>query len=92
MSDILLSVGLQTGKAEVSQIQSDLSILIAKMDSNPPRIKIGLEIDQSSVNALRNQIATVLNNIPTDGSKLITLKIDGLGEITAKSTQEIDRF
>ena len=87
MSDILLSVGLQTGKAAISQIQSDLNVMIAKMDSNPPRIKIGLDIDQSSVNAFKNRIAALLNSITTDGGEPITLKINGLGEITAKSTQ-----
>ena len=85
MSDILLSVGLQTGSAETSQIQSDLQRIISRIDKNPPKVKVGLTVDQSALNHFKSQLTQIVNSVGLSKGAPITVNISGLGEITAEA-------
>lgn len=87
MSDILLSVGLQTGTAETSQIQDDLDKIIAKIDKNPPKVKVGLQVDQSAINHFKSQLTQIVNSVGLSSGAPITVNISGIGEITAQASK-----
>ena len=87
MSDILLSVGLQTGSAETSQIQSDLQRIISRIDKNPPKVKVGLQVDQSAINHFKSQLTQIVNSVGLSKGAPITVNISGLGEITTQAGQ-----
>lgn len=93
MSDILLSVGLQTGAAETSQLQSDLQQIISRIDKNPPKVKVGLQVDQSALNHFKSQLTQIVNSVGLSKGAPITVNISGLGEISAqagKAKQALD--
>lgn len=85
MSDILLSVGLQTGAAETSQLQSDLQQIISRIDKNPPKVKVGLTVDQSALNHFKSQLTQIVNSVGLSKGAPITVNVSGLGEITAEA-------
>lgn len=85
MSDILLSVGLQTGAAETSQIQADLQKIISQIDKNPPRIRVGLQVDQTAINHFRSQLTQIVNSVALAKGAPITVSISGIGEITTQA-------
>lgn len=85
MSDILLSVGLQTGSTETSQIQTDLQRIISQIDKNPPKVKVGLQVDQSAINHFKSQLTQIVNGIGLPSGAPITVNISGIGEISAKA-------
>ena len=87
MSDILLSVGLQKGAAETSQIQADLQSIISRLDKNPPKVKVGLQVDQSALNHFKSQLTQIVNSVGLSKGAPITVNISGLGEITAQAGQ-----
>lgn len=87
MSDILLSVGLQTGSAETSQIQSDLQRIISRIDKNPPKVKVGLQVDQSAINHFKSQLTQIVNSVGLSKGAPITVNISGIGEITTQATK-----
>ena len=85
MSDILLSVGLQKGAAETSQIQADLQSIISRLDKNPPKVKVGLQVDQSALNHFKSQLTQIVNSVGLSKGAPITVNISGLGEISTKA-------
>lgn len=87
MSDILLSVGLQKGATEVSQIQDDLQDIISKIEHNPPKVKVGLQVDQTAINTFKSQLTQIVNSVSLSSGAPITVNISGLGEITSQATQ-----
>lgn len=87
MSDILLSVGLQKGAAETSQIQADLQSIISRIDKNPPKVKVGLQVDQSAINHFKSQLTQIVNSVSLSSGAPITVNISGIGEITAQATK-----
>ena len=92
MSDILLSVGLQKGTAEVSQIQTDLHSIISRLDRNPPKVKVGLQVDQAALNHFKSQLTKIVNSVGLSQGAPITVNISGLGEISAKADSARDAF
>ena len=87
MSDILLSVGLQKGAAETSQLQADLQSIISRLDKNPPKVKVGLTVDQTALNHFKSQLTQIVNSVGLSKGAPITVNISGLGEITAQAGQ-----
>lgn len=85
MSDILLSVGLQKGSAEVSQIRTDLTDILTSLDKNPPKVKVGLVVDPSALNQFKTQVQQILNTLSAGNGSPVTINISGLGEVTAKA-------
>lgn len=85
MSDILLSVGLQKGAAETSQLQADLQSIISRLDKNPPKVKVGLTVDHSALNHFKSQLTQIVNSVGLSKGAPITVNISGLGEITAEA-------
>ena len=90
MSDILLSVGLQTGSAETSQIQSDLQRIISRIDKNPPKVKVGLQVDQSAINHFKSQLTQIVNSVGLSKGAPITVNISGLGEVGAQAGKAVE--
>lgn len=85
MSDILLSVGMQKGAAETSQLQADLQSIISRLDKNPPKVKVGLTVDQSALNHFKSQLTQIVNSISLTNGSPITVNISGLGEVGAQA-------
>ena len=81
MSDILLSVGLQNGAAETSQIQKDLQEIIKEIDKNPPKVKVGLEVDQKALANFRSELTKILSGIAATDGKSVKVSISGIGDI-----------
>ena len=72
MADFLLSVGVDVGLS-YDQMQKDISTLVSQLNSNPPKIKVGLDIDSAAVANFRTQVAE------------ITKSLGGLGGVTTTS-------
>ena len=85
MSDILLSFGVQKGTADVERIRGDLNSILTSLDRNPPRVRIGLTIDDSAIAHFRAQLSSVVSAISLTNGAPITINISGLGEITAEA-------
>lgn len=85
MSDILLSVGLQTGTAETSKLQTDLQTIISNLDRNPPKVRVGLTVDPSALNHFKTQLTQIVNSVGLSKGAPITVNISGLGEISTKA-------
>lgn len=85
MSDILLSFGVQKGTADVERIRGDLNSILTSLDRNPPRVRVGLTIDDSAIAHFRSQLSSVVSAISLTNGAPITINISGLGEITAEA-------
>lgn len=90
MSDILLSVGLQKGAAETKQLQTDLQSIISQLDQNPPKVKVGLQVDQSAINHFKSQLTQIVNSVGLSKGAPITVNISGLGEVTTHANNAKD--
>lgn len=86
MSDILLSVGMQKGSVGSSQIEIDIKEIVNRISKNPPKVKVGLQIDQSAINHFKSQLSRIVNSVGRSKGSPITVRISGLGEITSKAT------
>lgn len=87
MADILLSVGLQHGVADIGKAQSDLQSLLHSLEKTEPKIKVGLEIDPAALESFRAKLQGVLNSISTAKGAPITINIDGLGRVSAEAKE-----
>ena len=56
MADFLLSVGVDTGLS-YTQMQKDITALVVKLNSNPPKIKVAFDVDKSTAERLQSQMA-----------------------------------
>lgn len=72
MADFLLSVGVDVGLS-YDQMQKDISNLVSQLNSNPPKIKVGLELDSAAIANFRTQVAE------------ISKSLGGLGHVTSTS-------
>lgn len=85
MSDILLSVGMQKGHVGTSQLETDIKDVVARINQNPPTIKVGLAVSQSAINHFKSQLTKVVNSVSLSNGSPITINISGLGEITSQA-------
>lgn len=67
MADFLLSVGVDVGLS-YDQMQKDISNLVSQLNSNPPRIRVDLDLDTAAVTNLRTQISDLYNTINSTGT------------------------
>lgn len=70
MADFLLSVGVDVGLS-YDQMQKDISNLVSQLNSNPPKIKVELDIGNTTIDNLRTQIEE-LNNLARSANNSAT--------------------
>ena len=87
MADILLSVGLQHGVADLGPAQNDLQNMLRSLEKSNPKIKVGLEIDPAALESFRTKLQGILNSISTAKGAPITINIDGLGKVSAEAKE-----
>lgn len=87
MADVLLSIGLQKTAADVSRLRADVESMLSRLDKNPPKVKVGLTVSTEALNTFKTQLQNIINSIVTANGTPISLKIDGLGQITAEAKQ-----
>lgn len=85
MSDILLSFGVQKGTADVERIRGDLDSILSSLDRNPPKVRVGLTIDDNAIAHFKSQLSSVLSAISLTNGTPITINVSGLGEITSEA-------
>lgn len=83
MSDVLLSFGVQNAKADASKMISDLEAAFS--NSDPVQIKVGLKVDKSALNTFKSQLSQIVNSISLSNGAPITLRIDGIGDISSQT-------
>lgn len=83
MSDVLLSFGVQNAKADASKMISDLEAAFS--NSDPVKIKVGLKVDKSALNTFKSQLSQIVNSISLSNGAPITVKIDGIGDISSQT-------
>ncbi len=86
MSDILLSVGMQKGHVGSSQLEIDIKDVVARISKNPPKVSVGLKVDQSALNHFKSQLTQIVNSISLTNGAPITVNISGLGEVSSQAT------
>lgn len=86
MADFLLSVGADVGLS-YKQMKEDITNLISKINESPPKIKVEFDIDKSTSEALRSQIAAI-SKINSNNSS--TSLIDANTAAIAKNTSAKD--
>lgn len=67
MADILLTVGVDTSLS-YAEFQSGITSLVSKINSNPPKIKVAFDIDQTATNKLKQQVSAMYASIGKTGS------------------------
>lgn len=67
MADILLTVGVDTSLS-YAEFQSGITSLVSKINSNPPKIKVAFDIDQTATNKLKQQISAMYASMGKTGS------------------------
>lgn len=67
MADILLTVGVDTSLS-YTEFQSGITSLVSKINSNPPKIKVAFDIDQTTTNKLKQQISSTYTSMEKTGS------------------------
>lgn len=67
MADILLTVGVDTSLS-YAEFQSGITSLVSKINSNPPKIKVAFDIDQTATNKLKQQISSMYASMGKTGS------------------------
>lgn len=85
MSDILLSVGLQKGNIGTSQLELDIKEVVNRISKNPPKVSVGLKVDQSALNNFKSQLTQIVNSVSLSNGAPITVNISGLGEVSAQA-------
>lgn len=80
-----MSFGVQKGSADVERIRSDINSILGTIDKNPPKIKIGLTIDDSAIAHFKSQLSSILNTVSLANGTPITINVSGLGEITTEA-------
>lgn len=96
MADFLLSVGADVNLS-YEQMQKDITELVSKLNKNPSRVQVGLEIDRSAIESFRTEIANIHNSMngmgrvtvsPIDASALNST-ISGIERITENTRNAI---
>ena len=87
MADILLSFGVATTDSDVSEIRKGLDTIITKIEKNPPKVRVGLTVDNDALNHFKKELEAILNTVSLANGAPITLNISGLGEISTQATQ-----
>lgn len=85
MSDILLSFGIQKGAADVERIRGDLNSILLSLDRNPPKVRIGLTVDENAIAHFKSQLSSILSTVSLTNGTPLTISVSGLGEITAEA-------
>lgn len=67
MADILLTVGVDTSLS-YTEFQSGITSLVSKINSNPPKIKVAFDIDETTTNNLKQQISAIYASMGKIGS------------------------
>ena len=88
MSDVLLSFGVQNAQADVNRMIGELESAFS--NSDPVKIKVGLEVDKTALGTFKSQLSQIVNSISLSNGAPITVKINGLGEISSK-TEEVKK-
>lgn len=70
MADFLLSVGVDVGLS-YTQMQKDISTLVSQLNSNPPKIKVALDLDNTTTNQLRTQINDISKTLSGSGAVMV---------------------
>lgn len=87
MADFLLSVGVDVGLS-YDQMQKDISNLVSQLNNNPPKIKVGLDIDNASIESLRNQVAEISKSL--NGLGTVSVNSDGsVSDVNEKLKERI---
>ncbi len=90
MADFFLDVRIDA-QASYTKIQDDIKELETLINGNPPRITVGLNIDQNTINNFRNEISNIQTQIGNMGRVTIGStngsNISGDIERVASSTQ-----
>ena len=91
MADFLLSVGVDVGLS-YDQMQKDISGLVSQLNSNPPKIKVDLEIDSAALNSIREQVSQ-LSSMSTGKSGVVATgaaDVTGIRK-TARAWRALDK-
>lgn len=75
MADFLLSVGVDVGLS-FDQMQKDISGLVSQLNGNPPKIKVGLEIDKAALSDFKNQISNLSKSSNGNNIKVGTSNVN----------------
>lgn len=64
--DFLLNVGIDVSTS-TAQFRADLETIVSELAKTPPKIKVALAADQKSIENLRAQIASIINQLTGTG-------------------------
>ena len=87
MADILLSFGVSQTDGDVKDIRKGLESIITKIEQNPPKVRVGLTVDNDALRHFKKELEAILNTVSLANGAPITLNISGLGEISAQATE-----
>lgn len=85
MADILLSVGVQTGTADVSKFREGINSLVTQINRDPPKVEVGVEVSAKALSNFRSQLSKIVNGLSLSNGSQLSLKIDGVGEINTQA-------
>lgn len=83
MADILLSVGLQTGKLDTSSLETEISKAISGLKDKDYKVQIGVEVSANAMVAFKQQLTQMVRSVSLDKGSPIKIDIADIGTITA---------
>lgn len=84
MSDILLSFGVQNAQADAKSIVSQLESALSGV--GPVYVDIAPRVSASAMGVFKSQLTKILNTLTLSSNAPITLRIDGVGEMTSQAS------
>ena len=75
MADVLLQVGVDPSLS-FDQMQRDINALVGRLNDNPPKITVTLEVNTESLTNLRTQIESIATALGNAGS--LNINVSGL--------------
>ncbi len=83
---IRLTVGVEH-EASLGAFKDGIKAIIAEIDKDPPKIKVGLEINQDKLNALRESISAIQTTLGASGINIGSVNASGLNGVADKISE-----
>lgn len=91
MADFLLSVGVDVDLS-YDQMTKDINTLVSRLNSNPVKIKVGLDVDNATISNLRKQVAAIHGAVKSSGTSSMSVAVNNVAEEMQSAAVSVDKI
>ena len=84
MADFLLSVGVDVGLS-YDEMRKGIEQVVSRLNANPPKVKLGLDIDNASVDKFRTQVTQITSQLANLGGNVTV----GAGGVNSAAVENV---